>query len=74
MEKEFDFADKTLEQLKTALDLAEKAEFYMSMSDNYCYSTGRIYPLQKKVKALQSAIEEKLEQAGLLDVDEDAKE
>ena len=59
MEQEFDFTDMTLEQLKVQLDLVEKAEFYMSMSDNYCYSSGRIYPLQRKAKALREAIKEK---------------
>lgn len=47
-----------LEQLKEELEKAENAEFMMSMSDNFCYSTGRIYPLKRRIKELREQIAE----------------
>ena len=50
---EFDFSKLTDEELSEALEAAKDAEFCLSMSDNFCYTNGRIYPLQRKVKALE---------------------
>jgi hypothetical protein len=47
-----------LERLKAELVSAEEAEFMMSMSDNFCYTTGRIYPLKHRVDDLKFQIEE----------------
>jgi hypothetical protein len=47
-----------LERLKQKLEFAEKAVFETSMSDNFCYSNGRIYPLKRRVRDLESQIEE----------------
>lgn len=47
-----------LEQLKKDLEKVQNAIFMMSMSDNFCYSTGRIYPLMHKEKDIKAKIEE----------------
>jgi hypothetical protein len=47
-----------LEQLKEELERVSNAAFFMSMSDNFCYSTGRIYPLLNKEKNLKKQIAE----------------
>ena len=49
---------KTLEELEAELEKVEQAEFMMSMSDNFCYTTGRIYPLKRKIAELKAQIAE----------------
>ena len=54
-----------LEQLKEDLEKVQDAIFMMSMSDNFCYSTGRICPLKNKEKDLMKKIAEiELEKVG----------
>lgn len=60
MNREFPEYEKlSLKELQTELELVEDAEFRMSMSDNYCYTTGRIYPLKRKIRELKELIKEK---------------
>jgi hypothetical protein len=52
---------QTLAQLRVALDHAERAEFCHSMSDDFAYTNGTIYPLKQRVRELRATIE-KLEE------------
>ena len=47
-----------LEQLKKDLENVQNAIFMLSMSDNFCYSNGRIYPLLNKEKDIKEKIVE----------------
>ena len=49
---------QTLSELKTELEKVKEAEFYTSMSDNYCYTTGRIYPIMRRRRELEQQIAE----------------
>ena len=48
------------EALEAELEKVEQAEFMMSMSDNFCYTTGRIYPLKRKIAELKAQIADRL--------------
>jgi hypothetical protein len=48
---------QTLSELRAALEQAEHREFVHSMSDDYCYTNGTIYPLNERVRSLRATIE-----------------
>ena len=47
-----------LQQLKDELEQIEIAIMFMQNADNFCYSTGRIFPLLEKEKDLNKRIAE----------------
>ena len=52
-----DNAIETLASLEEKLRLAEAAEFSISMSDNFAYTSGRIEPYKRRIRELRAKIE-----------------